>query len=382
MTYFFSFVRARDSIRSGYPRQSIALTAVLVVAAVVSTSLAGCSTSGATSSGTVTSAQDGYAFYKGKSITYIVPQSPGGSYSDVLLPAKPYIEKKLGATLNLEYVPQGTSLVGDDQIAGANPDGLTIGTVGVNALLATYYVKGTLGVNFNLPDLSFIAGTHVNPQAIVACEGSSFTSIQQALQSKQPFKVINTGQGSGFELVNVLFNMYQANWTSLTGYQSSGDQTAGCLRGDAPLADQSIGDTTAADFEHKIVKGLLTTQPVQQGSDYYDYLKDVPTLTQLWQELPPPSQDEKTIESLLEQQYGPNGAAGYVAGPHGIDVGKVAALRDAFKYAFTQPSVIAAEVKAGVAPGWVEADTASQLISAAVGKAAIVRKYIKTAPKS
>jgi tripartite-type tricarboxylate transporter receptor subunit TctC len=315
------------------------------------------------------------AFFAGKTITYIVPQSPGGSYAAAILPAVPYVEKYLKATLDLEYVPQGTSIVGQDRIAAAPADGLTIGTLSVSADVALD-LEGQQLIDFDITKQSLIAGNYLSPEVVVACKGSPYKTIEQVLDAKKPFKVINTGQGPGFELVKVLFNAYGAPVSSLSGYADTASQTAGCLRGDAPLALQTIAALTPQDFQQGLVRGLVVTSPQPPSSTFYKYLKNTPTLASLEQSKPPKSANGKKVLSLIKEQYGTTGLGVIVAGPKGIPAGQLAALREAFKKAYEQPAVSRAMTQAGIVPGYVSPSAAVPYMNQLLKNRAFIEAFV------
>lgn len=341
--------------------------------AVLALGLAACgSSAGGSSGGSASGAQ---SFYKGKTITYIVPQPPGGSYDAALQPAIPIVEKELGVKINPVYIKQGTSIVGQDRIATANPDGLTIGTMSVSADLAVL-LEGQDLLNFDLTKQSLIAGNLLSPEVIVACKGSPFKTIQDVITSKTPFKVINTGQGPGFELVKVLFNAYDAPVQSLSGYEDSASQTAGCLRGDAPLALQTVAALTPDDFKKGLVHGLVQTTVQPQSSDYYPYLKDTPTLDDLLKSDPPTNATGKKVLDLIGVQYGTEGLGVIVAGPPGIPADRLSVLQAAFKKAYTDPSVRAAMTKAGLVPGYVPPSQAVPYMQRLLANKSVIQPFI------
>jgi tripartite-type tricarboxylate transporter receptor subunit TctC len=318
---------------------------------------------------------DAKSFYKGKTITYIVPQPPGGSYAAALLPALPIVEKELGAKINPVYIKQGTSIVGQDRIAQSKPDGLTIGTLSVSADLPIVLAGQNL-LNFDLTKQSLIAGNLLSPEVIVACKGSPYTSIDQVLHATQPFKVINTGQGPGYELVKVLFNAYGAPVKSLSGYEDSASQTTGCLRGDAPLALQTVAALTPQDFAQGLVHGLVITTAQSPSSVFYQYLKDTPTLAQLISSEPPTDPQGQQVLDLIGEQYGSTALGVIVAGPKGIPADRLAVLQAAFKKAYTDPGVAAAMTKSGILPGYVAPSQAVPYMQKLLTNKDIIQSFI------
>ena len=319
---------------------------------------------------------DAKSFFQGKTISYIVPQPPGGSYDAALQPALPIVEKELGVKIEPVYIKQGTSIVGQNRIAQSKPDGLTIGTLSVSADLPIL-LAGQQLLAFDLTQQSLIAGNLLSPEVIVACKGSPFKTIEDVLHATKPFKVINTGQGPGFELVKVLFNAYGAPVQSLSGYEDSASQTTGCLRGDAPLALQTIAALTPQDFEKGLVHGLVVTTAQAPSSDFYKYLQQTPTLAQLTSSNPPSDPQGKQVLDLINDQYGTEALGVIVAGPKGIPQDRLAELQAAFKKAYTDPGVSAAMTKAGIVPGYVPPSEAVPYMQKLLANKAIIQTFIK-----
>src|ERR1700760_2321845 len=69
--------------------------------------------------------------FKGKTITLIAPDAPGGSYDSYARLFAPYLGQELGATVNVENVDGGRTLDRHNQMAAASNNGLTIGMVHV-----------------------------------------------------------------------------------------------------------------------------------------------------------------------------------------------------------------------------------------------------------
>src|SRR6476661_2163825 len=74
-------------------------------------------------------AQDGAAFYKGRTVTYVVATAPGGGYDFYGRLVARYMQLALpDSTFVIKNVPGAGHIVGANFIYAAKPDGLTIGT--------------------------------------------------------------------------------------------------------------------------------------------------------------------------------------------------------------------------------------------------------------
>ena len=106
--------------RSNASRRRVAAVAIAAVSAAV---LAACSSgsSSGSGSGTAASGGGGAGYFKGKTITLISPDSPGGSYDSYARLFAPYLGQELGATVNVEDVSAAGTLQGSNQMAAAAP---------------------------------------------------------------------------------------------------------------------------------------------------------------------------------------------------------------------------------------------------------------------
>ena len=100
-------------------------------------------------------AQSGAAFFKDKTVNYIVATAPGGGYDTYGRLVAEYMQKYLpGSTFVVKNVPGAGHLVGTNSIYASRPDGLTIGTF--NTGLIYNQLVGLEGVRFDLTKMSWI----------------------------------------------------------------------------------------------------------------------------------------------------------------------------------------------------------------------------------
>ncbi|WP_094606508.1 tripartite tricarboxylate transporter substrate binding protein [Sporomusa silvacetica] len=77
--------------------------------------------------------------YPAKPITVIVPYAAGGSFDIIARALEKYGQKYLGQSLVVVNMPGGGATIGMNELAGAKPDGYTIGVVGVGVILQPLY---------------------------------------------------------------------------------------------------------------------------------------------------------------------------------------------------------------------------------------------------
>lgn len=152
--------------------------------------------------------------FPAKPITIIVPFSAGGSLDLVARALEKVAPKYLGQPMVVVNKPGGTGTIGWNEVAGANPDGYTIGVTGAELLLLPLYGP----TKYNYP-------TALDPLVQVAT-----TSVVMAVQADQPWQTVddlidyarnhpgqikfgNSGVGSNYHILGEMFS--QASGTSV-----------------------------------------------------------------------------------------------------------------------------------------------------------------------
>lgn len=136
---------------------------------------------------------------KGKSITMIVPWSPGGpadTGSRILAAA---LEKELGTPVEVLTKPGAGTQTGLTELARAKPDGYAVGQIS-SPTFQTLYMDPARQAIFNAKSFVPIAGHVDDPGAIGVRSESPYKNLTEfvdaAKAEPQKTKVANTGSGS------------------------------------------------------------------------------------------------------------------------------------------------------------------------------------------
>jgi hypothetical protein len=331
------------------------------------TALAGCggSDSGAATKASSTSsstpsaaATPDYGFFQGKTITYVVSNSPGSGQSQPIVAMKPALEQKLHATINITY-NQAFTTVGQNIVGHSKPDGLTIGGAGISTDILNMGSDSKSGqLTFPFQSANFLGGTVISDFVAVACKGSPFTSIDQVVagQTKATTLAIK-GAATGL-YTHLFLNAYPSVPHKYTYYSSAVTQAAGCARGDGnftilPLA--GVLNTSGTAFTPGI-KPLLLMAPVSAGVPGGFLNGKVPTLADYAKSQAPATPDGQKAINLLIEDFGANAPQFASFAPPGVPAERVAALVDAFTYAAQQPQVVKQLLATGNPKGWIKPD--------------------------
>ena len=116
-------------------------------------------------------AQEGAAFFKDKTVTYIVATDPGGGYDTNGRLVAEYMQKHLpGSTVVVQNMPGAGHLIGTNYIYASEPDGLTIGTF--NTGLIYGQLAGDPGAKFDLAKMTWIGKVSSDPRVVVVSSES------------------------------------------------------------------------------------------------------------------------------------------------------------------------------------------------------------------
>jgi tripartite-type tricarboxylate transporter receptor subunit TctC len=259
-------------------------------------------------------ADEGAAFFKDKTVTYIVATSPGGGYDSYGRLVAEYMQRNLpGSTFVVKNMPGAGHIIGTNAIYASKPDGLTIGTF--NTGLLYNQIVGAQGVKFDLSKMSWIGKAASDPRVVVIASQSPIKSFADLQAQKTPVNFATAGPGSASYVETVILtNTLKLPVKNLTGYNGTDDQLA-MRRGEV------IGSIASRSSYSTFIENGYGRYIAQIGGND----KDVPQLSSL-------VKDSKALELIaLVQSQGD--IARLTAGPPAIPADRLKALIEAYKKA-------------------------------------------------
>ncbi|MBM3607251.1 MAG: hypothetical protein FJX29_02180 [Alphaproteobacteria bacterium] len=273
---------------------------------------------GALAFATSAAAQAGADFFKGKTITYIVPTSAGGGYDVYGRLVSEFMQKHLpGSTFVVRNMPGAAHILGTNTLFASRPDGLTIGTFNMGLLHAQ--VAGSRGVKFDLRQMSWIGKAAADPRVFVAAQHTGIKDFRTLLARSTPLKFAASGAGGANYIQQVaLIEALKIPAQVLTGYNGNDDKFA-MRRGeiDGTLASRST-------YESFVREGHAVILAQIGGS-----ATDAPPLIQF-------ALDGRA-RALVQMVTAQSEIARLTAGPPGIAPERLATLRTAFSAAMADP---------------------------------------------
>jgi tripartite-type tricarboxylate transporter receptor subunit TctC len=306
------------------------------------------------------SAADDIAFFKSKTVTYIVATAPGGGYDVYGRLVAQYMEKALpGSTFIVKNVPGAGHIIGANTIYGSRADGLTIGTF--NTGLIYSQIANGKGVKFDLARMSWIGKASTEQRVMVGGIQSPFKSFAdvQAATAANPVKISIGGVGSNTYVDTVIIaRAFNLNFKIIPGYPGNEGEMA-MRRGEI---DATFGGI--ASFQQYVANGygrfLLQTGGAAQAG-----LPQAATMVK--------DPDAKSLIALIDSQAE---IGRLTAGPPDIPADRLGALRAAYKSALENPELQERAAKLDVPVTPLYGEDVAKLVRGALDQSPEMVKFV------
>jgi len=270
-------------------------------------------------------ADDPAAYYKGKTINFIVPYNPGGGYDTYSRMLAPYFEKYTGATVVVRNVPGAGGLVGTNQVWETKDD-LTVSITNNIGLISAVLAQAE-GIKFDLKKFTWLGRIVADAKALTVNKDFPINDGKDLKNLGRPFKMGATGKGSS----NFLDAVVMQEVTGLpmdivTGYESSSEIDLSITRGEV--------DGTCGSYSSRIPavnsgdqKMLLLLSGKIPDQAKYTALKDLAV-------------NDEALK-IYKAYEGMQSSGRAVIAPPGVSEARAKFLSDAFKKAMQDSEAIA-----------------------------------------
>jgi len=275
-------------------------------------------------------AQDGKAFFKGKTVTYVVATAAGGGYDLYGRLVADYMQKYLpGSTFVVRNMPGAGHMIGANSIGAARADGLTIGIF--NTGLIYTQLAGVDGLRIDLNKMSWIGKAGTDPRALVMAAQTPYKTMEDVRKGDPAFKWAGSGVGSAAYMeLKLLIDGLRLPGTIITGYNGNEDRLA-MRRGEI---QGTIGSYSSYEGFVNDGYGRFVAQ-IGGSNDKVPQLRDL---------MKDESADVRAAIALIQSQ----GEIGRLtAGPPNIPADRLAALRGAYREALEDRELRDKAIKAG-----------------------------------
>lgn len=260
------------------------LSSILVVLTMIlSISVVGCGAKTATppSNPTATPATivPDTAFFKDKTIKFIVATAPGGGYDSYARLVAPYLQKYLpGSTVIVENAPGAGHIIGATQVYNAKPDGLTLGCF--NSGLIQQQLISNKDIRFDLNKFTWLAKSTTETPSIIVGKSSPYQTFEAMIKATTPVKFGSAGVGSESN-TNPLITaeIFKFPVKMVAGYNGPAGET-GLMRGELNAIGASYGSEQGfvETGEGKVIlqMGIVKNNDIKAVPWIMDLLKDNP----------------------------------------------------------------------------------------------------------
>ena len=302
-------------------------------------------------------ADDGAAFYKGRTVTYIISAGAGGGYDMYGRLVAEFMQRNLpGSTFVVRNLPGAGHLIGANALYASRPDGLTIGSFSTG--LIYNQISRNSAVQFDLARMSWIGKAASEPRVVLIAAHSPVKTFEDLMARKEPLKFAASGLGSASYLeMLMLTNTLRMPLRILTGYSGNGDQLA-MRRGEI---DGTIGSRSSV--QQFVANGYGRMIAQIGGSE-----TDVPQLSSF-------VKDEKAsaLISLIRSQ---GDIARLTAGPPNIPRERLDTLIEAYRKAMNDRDLQARAEKFGFPVEPAYGDEVLRIVMSALDQSEETRKLL------
>ena len=272
-------------------------------------------------------------------VTMIVAYKAGSGTDNTARVLAKYAEKYIGQTIVIENVDGGSGSIGWSQLAGAAPDGQTIGFLNLpNFSSSIAEEMGTYTVDSFAPICNHVTETSI---VIVRANDDRFPDLNTFIDYAKAHDGELKASTNGPKASNHISAQAFANSAGFTYIDIPQGGTADellSLRGEeADFCVVKLADIVGQEAEYKIL-GVFSDSRLPE-------LPDVPTLGE------------------LGYYQGWLGSARCIAAPAGVSADVIAFYEAAFKAAMEDPEYLAAAEQAGMATDYLDAAATTALVA-------------------
>jgi tripartite-type tricarboxylate transporter receptor subunit TctC len=273
-------------------------------------------------------AQDAAAFYKGKTIHFIVGLGVGGGFDAYARMIAPYLGRELGATVIVENQPGAGGLVALNQIYAATPDGLRLMIVnGTPAALGQ--LLGQENLRYDLTKVEHLGVISAYPWMWLAGPKTEIKTVADAMKPGVKIRWGGTGPSDGpADGAAVTCEALRLDCQIILGYKGSSDIALAMERGEVDglyLSDSSSANL-AKNGQARPVASMARVRST--------LLPDVATVFEQTKLAP-------EQERLLDFRANLNDLGRILVTTPGVPPDRLEFLRAAVKRALSDPALIA-----------------------------------------
>jgi putative tricarboxylic transport membrane protein len=309
-------------------------------------------------------------FFKGKTITWIVPFGTGGNFDFYSRLIAPYFEKFTGAKVLVKNQTGAGGILANNSVYAAKPDGLTLALINAGGSAAGQ-IAGQKGVRYDLAKFSWL-GQVAGKISVIAVRDSvhDIATAKDLIHYQKTLKFGASGPGGG-KYIEGLFDQRYLNphVRIITGYAGDAEVFAALQRGEI---DMTSSDASSV-YHHIQAGGAKVVLCI--GAERTPFFPDIPALPDIKSELSPQGYENLLAQAHLE-------AVEYeAAAPPGVAADRLAFLREALRKSLQDPDFLAKAKRAKRPIEYLPAEKVEQLIAGIFHSSDEFKEALKAAYK-
>lgn len=314
-------------------------------------------------------AQPGAEFFKSKSLTFVIPNSPGGSFDLYGRLVARHLARYLPGHPDIvpQNMPGASGMIAANWLYGVAPqDGTALGMLIPNIALAQ--VLGMSEIKYDVRKFNWI-GRIVSPTATLFTWHTSGTKTIADLRTRKTV-IASTGPLSQAEITSQMMNgIAGTKFKIIPGYRGTSDAILALERGEV---ESAIFPWTFMKLSHPdwLAEKKVNVVAQYTRSPIAD-LRNVPTIFEL--------ADSADLRGVFTLFFGPDEIGQPLALPPNVPKDRVEAFRQAFSEMIRDPDYLADADKQKLAltpASWQELENSvTEAFKATADQVAIARKF-------
>lgn len=271
-------------------------------------------------------AEDAAAYFKGKTVHFVVGYSPGGGYDSYARMLAPLFEKRTGATVVVENKPGGGGSTALNQLVRGKPDGLSFQMLNGEAAIISQ-LTGQPGVSYDMAKVSILA--RVAEEAHFMLVNPKLPdSLKDIIASGQKIKFSSGSRTDNLgDYAAVMCEALKMNCQIITGYKGSKEAGLAVMNGEVDAL--TISESSALNYSSGGKTKLVVTIAHKRSAAK----PDLPTVYEMFNLSP----DQKW---WFDFRLGIKAFGRAIVGPPGIQADHLAYLQKVWKDILTDPAVV------------------------------------------
>ncbi len=281
-------------------------------------------------------------FYKGKTLTFFVPYSPGGGYDFWARLMAPYLAKNSGASVIVVNKPGASGLIGFNQMYNeVKPDGLTIAIAATFGLIMDQWL-GDKGVKYDYRKFKWLGRISYDDHLVTTGKVSPYRSVDAVKKAPRfKFGVPSRTTTNGAAATAFSLSLGLENVRMVAGYSGNSEIRLAVLRGEVDGMAASLGSSISM-----IKSGDL----IPHAFINYKRSKDLPAVPTIFELNPNISAEAK---KLIDVTVGLIGLGRAIIMPPNTPDDKVVFLSNIIQKALQYPELIRKAEGAGFSVDYV-----------------------------